>query len=93
MCAYGVVVPKSVQGEILEDLHISHMSMVKMKGVARSYVYWLGIDSDIEHLVNSCSSCLVEMPSPARAELHVWQYPSKLWERIHLVHSGLSWSI
>ena len=88
MWGYRVVVPKSLQEFILRDLHVSHMGIVKMKGVARTYVYWPGIDSDIERLVNSCSSCLLERPSPAKAELHVWHYPSKPWERLHVDYLG-----
>lgn len=59
-----------------------------MKSDARSYVYWPGIDSDIERLANSCSSCLLERPSPAKSELHVWHYPSRPWKRLHLDYLG-----
>lgn len=88
MWGYRVVIPKSLQEAILNDLHASHMGIVKMKSVARSYVYWYLIDADIERLVNSCSSCLLERPSPAKAELHVWHYPSRPWERVHLDYLG-----
>lgn len=81
MWGYRVVIPKSLQEAILNDLHISHMGIVKMISVARSYVYWYLIDADIERLVNSCSSCLLERPSPAKAELHVRRYPNRPWER------------
>lgn len=88
MWGYRVVVPKSLQEFILKELHVSHMGIVKMKGVARSYVYWPNIDSDIESIANSCSSCLMERPRPAKAELHVWHYPRKPWERLHLDFLG-----
>lgn len=84
MWCYRVVIPKSLQESILKDLHTSHMGIVKMKSVARSYVYWPGIDSDIERLANSCSSCLLERPSPAKSELNVWHYSSRPWEHLHL---------
>lgn len=88
MWGYRVVVPKSLQEFILKELHSSHLGIVKMKGVARAYVYWPGIDSDIERIANSCSSCLQERPNPPKAELHVWQYPSSPWERLNLDYLG-----
>lgn len=88
MWGYRVVIPKSLQNVILKDLHASHMGIVKMRSVARSYVYWPGIDLDIERLANSCSSCLLERPSPAKSELHVWHYPSRPWERVHFDYLG-----
>lgn len=89
MWGYRVVIPKSLQRLILEELHVSHLGMVKMKSAARSYVYWPGIDSDIERLANSCYSCLQERPSPAKAELHIWHYPRRPWQRLHLDYLGL----
>ncbi|UYV63181.1 hypothetical protein LAZ67_2003366 [Cordylochernes scorpioides] len=53
-----VVVPKSLQLEVLKDLHSTHLGIVKMKQLARRYCTWKNIDKDIENLVKSCKDCL-----------------------------------
>ena len=53
-----VVVPKKLRARVLEELHISHMGMNKMKLVARGFVWWPSIDKEIEQLAKSCDACL-----------------------------------
>ena len=46
-----------LRNTILNELHLGHLGIVKMKKVARSYAWWPGIDKDIEILVKSCDEC------------------------------------
>ena len=62
-----------------------------MKAVARSYVWWPGIDLDIENCVNSCNTCQVtrNMPSCTTCtKSFVWDLPSKPWSRLHIDFAG-----
>ena len=38
----------SLRGQVLDDLHKSHIGVVKMKSLARSHVWFPGIDPDKE---------------------------------------------
>ncbi|XP_021359256.1 uncharacterized protein K02A2.6-like [Mizuhopecten yessoensis] len=50
-----VIIPSSLRDEVLRVIHEGHLGVVKMKSLARSYVWWPGIDADIENLSKSCA--------------------------------------
>jgi hypothetical protein len=77
------VIPQSLQKEIVEELHISHLGMTKMKNLAQNYVYWPGIDGDIENLVKSCALCNQKLSNPAK-QWHPWEFSATPWTRLHL---------
>ena len=83
-----VIVPKKLQSEVLNMLHEGHVGIVKMKMIARSYVWWPGIDKTIEQLVKSCKSCQEVQKAPETAPLHPWIWPGKPWVRVHLDFAG-----
>ncbi|GBM07216.1 Uncharacterized protein K02A2.6 [Araneus ventricosus] len=87
---YGqrVCIPKKYQKNVLDELHTGHLGMVKMKALARSFVYWQDIDKDIEDAVRNCVDCARHKTDPAKAKVHYWEYPSMPWERIHVNFAG-----
>ncbi len=83
-----VVVPQKGQDAIIQELHEGHPGMSKMKALARMYVWWPGIDADIERSVRRCRSCQEVRSSPPLAPLNPWKWPSRPWSRIHLDFAG-----
>ncbi len=83
-----VVVPGTFQEAILAELHEGHPGMVRMKGLARSYVWWPGLNSDIETTIRLCAECQVVQAAPAAAPLHPWNWPARPWARLHLDYAG-----
>ena len=83
-----VVIPPSLQHQVLEELHSSHCGIVRTKELARSYVWWPRIDNDIELCVSSCSNCQQHRHQPAKAPLHPWEWPARPWQRIHIDFAG-----
>ncbi|RXN16207.1 putative protein K02A2.6-like protein [Labeo rohita] len=83
-----VVVPHKLRKRVLEELHTGHPGIVRMKAIARSYVWWPGLDADIELQVKMCQSCQQIQKMPSQAPLHPWEWPSKPWERIHVDFAG-----
>ena len=87
MSGNRVIIPTKLRARGLM-LHASHPGIVKTKGLARSYVWWPGIDADIECLVKSCQSCAMQHKQPAQVNLHPWEWPSSSWERLHGDYAG-----
>ena len=54
-----VVVPKSLQQEMLEIIHEGHLGVEKCKPRARKVLYWLNMNNDIEELALRCETCNV----------------------------------
>jgi hypothetical protein len=88
MWGIRVIVPASLRSSVLSQLHETHPGVVRMKSLARQHVWWPGIDSDIEQLSKSCTSCAVNRDNPAVAPLHPWSFPEKPWQRIHMDLAG-----
>ncbi|XP_039312438.1 uncharacterized protein K02A2.6-like [Solenopsis invicta] len=85
---HRIVVPDTLQQSILNDLHAAHVGIVKMKGMARSFVYWPEIDADIERVAKSCAECAKDAHAPPKFRDHHWEYPKEPWERIHIDYAG-----
>lgn len=83
-----VVIPTKLRTEVLQTLHEAHVGVVRMKALARSYVWWPGIDSDIEGLAKGCSGCQQTQHAPKCSPLHPWEWPSTPWQRIHIDFAG-----
>ena len=84
-----VVVPVAGRKILLQDLHREHPGMTKMKSLARSYLWWPGMDSDIETCVRTCDECQRVRPDPPRALVATSMGAAKTpWERIHLHYAG-----
>ena len=83
-----VVIPTSLQNEVLSMLHDTHLGASKMKSLARSWFWWPHMDADIEKCVKLCSACAQHSKQPAKAPLHNWDWPIEPWKRIHIDFAG-----
>lgn len=83
-----VVVPKKLQGKVLNKLHCNHLGMSCMKSLARSYVWWPGLDRNIEEITKGCTSCQAVKDMPAVAPSHQWSWPARAWQRVHVDFAG-----
>ena len=83
-----VIIPPQGRQLVLNELHETHPGVSKMKSLARSYVWWPGMDADIVDTVKACCVCQESRPTPAVAPLHPWEWPTQPWSRIHLDFAG-----
>ncbi len=73
-----VIVPSTLH-------HEGHPGIQRMKAVARSYVWWNGLDKEIEKQAKSCKPCQEHKPNPP---VHIWQWPTTPMKRIHIDFTG-----
>ena len=83
-----VVIPPPGRKWVIDELHKTHPGIVKMKSLARSYVWWPNLCADIEAKVKDCAECQASRPIPAMAPLHPWEWPERPWARLHLDYAG-----
>lgn len=85
---YRVVIPKRLRSQVLEELHNGHIGVVKMKQVARNYLWWEGLDADIARVCHECGPCAAHRPAPPHAPLHSWSWPDEPWSRLNVDFLG-----
>ena len=76
------------QRRVLQQLHDGHPGVSKMKALARSIVWWPGLDKAIEETVKHCTSCQHNQKAPAPVPLCAWEWPNRPWVRLHIDHAG-----
>ena len=82
-----VVVPATLQKKILKDFHSGHPGETRTKSLMRSYVYWRGMDADIEEMVKACKGCALAAKAPP-IKFNPWPKTDHPWQRIHIDFAG-----
>lgn len=88
MWGWRVVIPPKLRSRVPAELHTGHLGVVGMKVVARSYVWWPGIDIQVQQLVKTCQTCQQTQRAPGPSHLHSWKWPESPWQHIHVDFAG-----
>lgn len=83
-----VLVPASLQDDILRLLHESHPGVSKMKAVARSHVRWPTMDDDIEAAVQGCPISQEQQRALQPVLIMPWPFPGRPWLKLHVDYAG-----
>ncbi|XP_058012440.1 uncharacterized protein K02A2.6-like, partial [Ahaetulla prasina] len=83
-----VVIPEKLRKNVLELLHEGHPGIVRLKSLARSYVWWPLMDQEISDRVGKCQPCQESRPLPPTAPIREWEKPQGPWSRIHIDFAG-----
>ena len=83
-----VVIPPQSQQAVLQEFHTAHPGMTRMKALARMYVWWPGLDTEIEESVCLCDEFQLNQSNPPLAPLNPWNWPTRRWARLHLDYAG-----
>ena len=65
-----VVIPPKHQAQLLAELHEGHLGIVKMKALARSYMWWPGMDKATEEVAKGCNGYQPTQNNPKTTPLH-----------------------
>ena len=60
-----------------------------VKALARNYLWYSGLDKDIETVAKECEICSSLRKDPAPATFIPWTFLSRVWERIHIDFASL----
>ena len=52
---------------MLQELHLGHSGMARMKALARTVIWWPKIDENIEEMVKGCTECQKMRANPTVA--------------------------
>ncbi|XP_055905089.1 uncharacterized protein K02A2.6-like [Eupeodes corollae] len=83
-----IIVPEAARNDLLKILHAGHPGVVRMKSLARSYIWWPKMDGDIEGMVKRCITCQESRTEKSKSTIHPWEETSKSWSRLHVDFAG-----
>lgn len=79
-----VVIPSSLQMHVLQKLHYGHSGITRTQLLARSYIWWSGMDESIREYISRCDICRKTQNSTPNEFRSPWPSPTGPWQRIHL---------
>ncbi|MCG8429839.1 MAG: DDE-type integrase/transposase/recombinase, partial [Candidatus Omnitrophica bacterium] len=74
-----IVIPKSLRTSVLKLAHEGHQGIVRTKARLRNKVWWPGVDSDAEKLVQGCYPCQLVGAHPRPEPLKTTKLPEGPW--------------
>ena len=76
-----IFVPKSLQQEYLQCLHMGHLGTSNCRARAKTTVFWPNIDQDISQLIMRCDTCCEHQHAPPSYNKHYVEahFPSHIY--------------
>ena len=75
-----IVIPKSLRKDMLHRVHYSHLGIEKCKQRARDVIFWPGMCSEIEKLIQGCLVCQEKQNANAKEPLLPRKIPERPWQ-------------
>lgn len=75
-----LVIPQSMQSEILDKIHVGHQGIIKSQLRAKTCVFWNNINKDIESMVKKCIICQEHGSSLPPEPLEQFEIPTRPWQ-------------
>ncbi|XP_021368105.1 uncharacterized protein K02A2.6-like [Mizuhopecten yessoensis] len=80
-----IVIPRTLQAEMLQKIHTGHMGIEKSKKRARELLYWPGMGNQISDMISKCSTCLDYQNANAKEPILPTDIPKGPWRVFHML--------
>lgn len=77
-----IVIPKDLRPDILRKLHTGHWGIERTRRRARDTVFWPGISTHIQKMIENCEPCCKFQNSNPRETIMMHQVPDTPFERV-----------
>ena len=77
-----ILIPTSLRSDILKDLHIPHLGIVKTNLLAKTCVYWPKMTKVIQDLTEECSECQIHQRRQSPVEFVNRKLPREPWDAV-----------
>ncbi|KAK2183299.1 hypothetical protein NP493_317g02103 [Ridgeia piscesae] len=77
-----VIIPKTLQGDMLKKIHEGHLGIEKCQARARQVMYWPNINNDTENHIGRCGTCQKHRYKQAKEPMEQHEIPEKPWRKI-----------
>ena len=88
LCGRRMMIQPSLHKPVMQQLHSGHSGTVRMKEMARSYVWWPSMDNQIKEIAKNCSPCQRVRNNPQIAPLYPLSFPQESWYHALIDFSG-----
>ncbi|KAK3084719.1 hypothetical protein FSP39_017965 [Pinctada imbricata] len=78
----AIIIPSALRRETLNKLHESHLGIVKTKQRAREIIFWPGMTSNIEDVIQKCATCNKFQRSNPHQPLIPQEIPDLPWSKV-----------
>ena len=79
-----IIIPESLRSNYLTTLHENHQGTTSMIRLASQFVWWPGMNKDIERVSGQCDACLSNSPNPPQMRLEPNPWMGEVWTRLHM---------
>ena len=79
-----IVIPVAMRKQVMENIHLGHLGIVKCIERAKSTVYWPGYQNQIKDMVESCESCAANSRANVSEYIEPYAIPEYPMQTIHM---------
>ncbi|XP_062855259.1 uncharacterized protein K02A2.6-like [Trichomycterus rosablanca] len=76
-----IVIPASLQADVLNKLHEGHLGITKCRERAKQSVWWLGLSKELQQMIQNCDTCArerINLKEPMMPTL----FPARPWSTV-----------
>lgn len=78
----SVVIPEELQTEIIQIAHESHPGRVKTIGLVKETMWFPGLDSKVNQILDQCITCQAVVETPIKEPLKMSELPQQPWTQL-----------